>query len=119
MALTVQLATKRPLPTRYARGGPGEGCTLDVVGSCGDLRFTNRKWGFGAETRYFNLAGELVAAVTGGGDLIGPNQDCPTWTHYGVRVTCENATTVDYCVKRLSDVPPADDRSIPKRGAGR
>ena len=72
-------------------------CFQAEVGTCGDLRYTTIGHPLGAQTEYFNAAGELVAARTFR-DFLG-NPECPFWAHHGERVTCSKVPTTTYCAR--------------------
>jgi hypothetical protein len=78
------------------RGG-GHCYGTATIGRCGPFRTTHEGGnGFWSETRYYDKAGNLVAARTDG-DVGFDNRTCPTWKHYGAVVTCKVTRITQLC----------------------
>jgi hypothetical protein len=81
-----------------------------VAGTCGEFRYTYTTDFFFSQKRFFNAAGELVAAhtTTDGRTM---NVECPTWTHYGPLITCDPTIVRDYSAPLLPErLPPRKGR---------
>jgi hypothetical protein len=68
---------------------PWRSCFRAVVGTCGDLRFTDVGSGLVGRAEYFNAAGELVAARS--------FSDDGGYRYFGRQLSCVEIVTTDYC----------------------
>jgi hypothetical protein len=78
------------------QSGAGGSCFVAQSGECGALRFTRSGFWWGNTTLYFDMSGAVVAAHATT-DVVGRESACPTWKHYGQRVSCAEIVLESYC----------------------